>query len=194
MIDVEIRGPLPKKEYERLEKKFKKVQNSTRSEYRVSVTYKDRGFNNREARLIHKNGLTTLHIHTAGKIDDRDEIKVDLGERQFSNAVEMLAELGYKKGTVIVEHALIAHFGGTTITLFDPDDSLCHYEAYSVAKNPTEVKEERQKLEKLARTLRLPIWSILDMQAFLHKLNKSITSEYDYDVDGAKYFKDKYGL
>jgi adenylate cyclase class IV len=193
MIDVEIRGPLPKKEYERLEKKFKKVSGISHSEYHVSVLYKDRGFNNREARLEHKNGTSRIVIHT-GKLGVREEIVLELGKDQFTNGVELLAELGYKKGVVTARHALVVHFGGANITLFDMEDTICYYEATSVAQNPTEVSEEKQKLESLARSLKLPVWSALDMQAFLHKLNTSTTIVYDYETDGAEYFKNKFGL
>ena len=194
MIDVEIRGPLPKKEYDRLKKKFTIVDDMSLAEYRVNMMYKDRGFNNREARLEHKNGASKILIHTSGKAGEREEIAVELGSGQFSNAVEMLAELGYKKGTFAVQHAFVLHFGGATFTLFDADDTICYYEAYVSAQNPTEVDEAKQKLEKLARTLRLPVWSPLDMQAFLYKLNIVVTSVYDYDADGGDYFKKKFGV
>jgi hypothetical protein len=192
MIEVEIRGPVAVKEFEKL-KRTLEISGEVFSETRVTVAYTDRGYNNREVRLEYRNSAARIVMHV-GRVGERKEIIVPIAYGGFSDAVRMLVELGYKKASVSVEAVLSSNYGGAAFSLFAPRDDSYHYEASISAGNPTEVKEAKQKLDKLARNFKLPIWSPMEMMAFLKKLNETTDYMYDYDTDGADYFKEKFGI
>ena len=198
MIDVEIRGPVAGKEFEKLKSTLESSGGAFK-ETRVTVTYTDRGYNDREMRLEHRSGAASIIMH-AGRTGERKEVVVPLaqdgqrGRNSFSDAVRMLAELGYKKATVSVEKVMNANYGGAMFSLFVPDDESYHYEAVMTVTNPTDAKEAKQKLEKLARNFKLPIWTPLDMLAFVRKLNETTQYVYDYDTDGPEHFQHKFSI
>ncbi len=191
MIDVEIKGPVAKKEYEKLKKTLETAGENIFIEEQVIVSYTDRGFNNRAVRLEHKNDKVVLFVET-GKIGERKEIVVPLARESFSAGIAMLAELGYKKATVSNQEVFSAEYGGALFSLFDPDEETFYYEASISAGSPDQVKEAKKKLEKLARNFKLPMWSPLDMLEFNRKLSEKMNFKYDYDVDGAEYFRNRF--
>ncbi len=193
MIDVEIRGPVAKKEYDRVKKLFSTAGEGVVAEHQTVVSYTDRGFNNRAVRLEYKNGAGVLCIET-GKTGDRKEIRTRLAHDSFSNAVCMLAELGYKKAAVSATEVFSCAYGGAFFSLYDPDGESYYYEAVISANGPDEAKEAKEKLEKLARKFKLPLWTPLHMLEFTRKLSETANSLYDYETDGAEYFKNKFGI
>ena len=193
MIEAEIRGPVAKKEYEKLKRLLETAGEHLYSGYHIDLAYADKGYNNREVRLEYKNGVARIFVRI-GRVGEREEIETKLADGEFSGAVKMFAELGYKKGTVTAQKVFAARYGGALFSLYDPDGESMHYEAVISVQNPTEAKEAKQKLEKLARNFKLPLWSTLDMLEFGKRLHQSLNSMYDYDTDGPEHFKNKFGL
>jgi hypothetical protein len=193
MIDVDIRGPVSKKDYERLKKLLTTGGEHSRLEQRITLRYSDRGFNNREVRIEHKNGRDTIYIQT-GKLGERKELATELCSRGFSRGVDMFAELGYKKGIVSAQEVLTAVYGGAEFALFDPGEDSFYYEAVMTAKGAAESKEAKGKLEKLARQLKLPVWTPLDMLAFVQKVQERTNYVYDHETLGSRHFEERFGI
>lgn len=193
MIEVEIKGPLSKKDYERIKKLLFTATEGSICEHRVAVSYRDRGFNDRAVRLEQKNGAPRIVVET-GKTGERRELLVRLAQNGFSDGATFLAELGYKKGSISAQEVCTSSYGGALFSLIDPGEDIFYYEALIVAQDPTEAKEAKQRLEKLAKQLKLPVWTPLDMLAFLRKLGESTQRSFDFDADGAEYFKTKFGI
>lgn len=193
MIEVEIKGPVSKKDYVRLKKLLGTATEGAICEKRVTVSYRDRGFNNRGVRIEEKNGSPRIVIET-GRIGERTELPVRLEQGSFSDGVACLAELGYKKGAVSAQEVCTSSYGGALFSLVDPGEDIFYYEAVIVAHDPTEAQEAKQKLDKLAKQLKLPVWTPLDMLAFLRKLEATTQTSFDFDTDGAGYFKTKFGV
>lgn len=183
MIDVEIQGSVAKREYEKLKKTLEKTVGLKR-DVQIVLRYEDTGYANRAARLEKIHGASRI-VMQSGRPEERKEVTVSIEGDGFEKALDMLAELGYRKGTVSAEGVESARYGGADIFLFTPRDRSYHYTAVIKANDPTEAKEAKQKLEELARTFKLPIWSPLDMLAFFRKLNETTSYPYDYGVDGA---------
>ena len=193
MIDVDIKGPVSKKDYARLKKLLGSAGSDAVCEHRVAVSYRDRGFNDREVRIDQKSGAPRIAIET-GRVGERKELPVPLAPGSFSDGVAFLAELGYKKGSVSAQEVCTASYGGAFFSLVDPGEDIFYYEATIVAQDPTEAKEAKQKLEKLAKQLKLPVWTPLDMLAFLRKLHSTTQTMYEYEEDGRDFFKTKFGI
>ncbi len=191
-IDIEIRGPIANKDYESIKRRLSAAE-PVQTEKRVSLIYKDRGFNNREVWLEQKGERVELRMHT-GKPGAREEIALPLGADTFSDAVHLLAELGYKKGTARAEEVTVCRFGGATIYLHEPESGHYYYEATMTAGDPTTAKESKAHLETLAKRFKLPMWTPLQMLEYSRMLAGTLDYEYDYEVQGPEHFKERYGI
>lgn len=193
MIDVEIRGPVAKKEYDKLFKTLTTAGDGQYLGHQIALTYSDKGHNNREVRIEHKNGTAKIFV-AVGKTGAREEIVTQLASGGFSDAVKMFAELGYKKGTVTVQKVFSANYGGARFSIYGSDGDAVYYEAVITTKGPTEAKEAKGKLEKLARNFKLPMWTPLHMLEFMRRLHETLNYMYDYSVDGPNYFKNRFEI
>ena len=192
MIDVEIRGPVAKKEYEYLKKHLENSGEHIFREKRATIVYTGEHFHaftdielssGQQAKLILKD------------LRARTETVLALLPGQFTKSVELCAKLGYLKGSVSVREVLCAQYGGAYFTLVDPlENDALYYEASIHAKDPVSAKEAKKKLEALAKKFKLPIWGNLEMTSFLEKLNKQASYLYDYSVHGATHFYDRFGI
>jgi adenylate cyclase class IV len=192
MIEVEIKGPVAKKEYEKMKKTLEETGENILREKRASIVFVGE----------HSHAFTDIEISSGknSKIILRDhknksETVLSLERDQFSKSVEFCAKLGYTKGVVSIRDFFCASYGGAYFSLVDPleNDSL-YYEATIMANDPTSAKEAKKKLEALARKFKLPIWGNLEMVSYFEKLNKQTNYMYDYGVHGAHHFKDKFGI
>lgn len=192
MIEVEIKGPVAKKEYEYLKKALENSGENILREKRASIVFAGE----------HSHAFTDIEISSGknSKIILRDhknksENHLSLKDNQFSESVEFCAKLGYTKGVVCIRDFLCANYGGAYFSLVDPieNDSL-YYEAVIVVNDPVSAEESKKKLEALARKFKLPVWGNLEMATFFEKLNKQTNYMYDYNVQGAHHFKDKFGI
>ncbi len=192
MIDVEIRGPVAKKEYEILKKALETSGENIFREKRATVVFHGE----------HSHAFTDIEI-SSGKdsrmilknIRDRTEIVLALLPDQFSKSVGFCAEIGCLKGLATVRDVFCASYGGAYFTLVDPlqTDAL-YYEAVISVDDPFSAKEAKKKLEALARKFKLPIWGAMEMAAFFEKLNKQSSYLYEYKVHGPDHFKNNFGI
>ena len=192
MIEVEIRGPIAKKEYEYLKKTLKNSGENILQEKRAVILYTGE----------HAHAFTDIEI-SSGKnsklilkdLKNRTETVLTLEPNQFSKSVAFCAGLGYTKGVVSIRDFFCANYGGAYFSLVDPiENDALYYEAVIVANDPTSAKDAKKKLEALARKFKLPIWGNLEMVSFFEKLNKQANYVYDYNIHGAHHFKDKFGI
>ena len=192
MIEVEIRGPVAKKEYDKMKKTLEETGENILREKRAVILFTGE----------HAHAFSDIEISSGKKSKmilrdhkNKSETVLSLESNQFSKGVEFCVKLGYTKGIVSIRDFFCASYGGAYFSLVDPleNDSL-YYEAVIMANDPTSAKEAKKKLEALARKFKLPVWGSLEMTSFFEKLNKQTNYVYDYNVHGAHHFKDKFGI
>ena len=192
MIDVEIRGPVARKEYEKLRKHLQTAGEDVRAERRVTLAYNgaDAGvLADLEIRMGSRNELVLKD-----RRNDRQTL-LSVMPGQLSEALTFAASLGYFKGKVSVREFLVARYGGAQFFLIDPlEDDSFHYEASMIAKDPATAKEAKKKLETLARKFKLPMWTDAEMASFRAGLSKRVDYEYDFNEHGREHFRDKFGI
>ena len=109
MIEVEIKGPVAKREYEKMKSTLMETGENILCEKRATIVFVGE----------HSHSFTDITI-TSGvdsKIILRDhkaktETVLALASNQFSESVEFCAKLGYVKGVVSVREYLCANYGG----------------------------------------------------------------------------------
>ncbi len=199
MIEVEIRGPLSEKDFLRMKELLEAGGGNPRTEKRIFIDYSSGPVETRtlDVRLRLRNDAPEICIKRGkpGNWTEREEIVTGLAPGEFSNAVKTLAALGHTKGMVASRELMHASYAGVEFTLADPGDhDMYYYEAEMIVQNPTEAKEAKQLLEKIAKNLKLPVWTAPDMHSFINKLNERVNYLYDYDTDGPEHFREKFGI
>ncbi|MCX6715577.1 MAG: hypothetical protein NT077_01005 [Candidatus Taylorbacteria bacterium] len=100
-IEVEVRGPLSKTEFERLNSFLSKNATFKQKKERVLIDYsaglKDR---TKDIRVRETNGVPEIVIKLGswGGSEKREEISLHLGKGSFDELVRAFGELGYTKG------------------------------------------------------------------------------------------------
>ena len=192
MIDVEIRGPVAKKEFEYLKNILEKSGEHIYREKRATVLFIGE----------YPNGFVDIEI-SSGKDSQivqkdhkaRTERVLPISGVPFTTLVSFCVALGYTKGTVTVRDVLCAKYGGAYFTLVDPlENEALYYEASITAKDPTSAKEAKKKLESLARKFKLPIWGVQEMTSFFERLNKQSSYTYDAKIHGEDHFAERFGI
>ncbi len=198
MIEVLIRGPLARKDYVRIKKLLETAGDGVRTEKRIVVDYSREPYESRTIAisLKQKNDVPVVVVKT-GKSSDfvvREEHEVALQKGEFTNAVKLFASLGYMKALVCVRESFHARYGGAEFKLVDPGEDLFYYEAEMLVKTGSEATEAKQKLEVLARNLKLPVFGQGEMLTFINALDKRASYVYDYAEQGAEHFREKFGI
>lgn len=192
MIEVEIRGPVAKKEYAKLKKLLATAGEDIHEEKRVSVRYRGIDFGVLADMEIQDGLVSKLTLKD--RRADR-QVSLDLVGGQLTQVLTFCASLGYIKGEVYVREVFSARYGGATFSLVDPlEDEAYYYEAVMSAQNPVEAREAREKLETMARKFKLPQWTEPEMQSFFTSLSRRVNYTFDFTEHGAEHFKEKYNL
>ncbi len=192
MIEVEISGPVAKKEYEYLKKHLISAGDNVRVEKYACIKYVG------EHTMSHLDveveaGENPRIIFRDHRIKKENILKLE--SAQFENAVDVCASLGFLKGNVYVREFLRADFGGAEFALADPiSEDAFYYSAKILAPDPVSAKEAEKKLQILAKKYKLPIWSPLDMFGFIKKLNDRVIYVYNYNEQGRMHFKERFGI
>lgn len=202
MIEVEICGPVAKKEYTKLNTLLKTAGENFHAEKHICVEYLLAQTASSDIAdvlalsLEQKNSGPEIRIkkRRSGEHVRPEETSTVLAHGEFSHAVKMLSALGYTKGMVSMREHVCARFGGADFTLTDPGEDFFYYKAQITAHNPTEVAEAQQKLASLAKKLKLPIWGQNEMFSYMKRLNERVNYLYDYEVQGAEHFTEKFGV
>ncbi len=192
MIDIEIRGPVAKKEYEKLKKHLAVAGEDVRQEKRVSVRYKG----------IDAGVLADMEVregeHPRMILKDRRhdrEVVLTLAPGQLAQAITFCASLGYAKGEVFVREVFSARYGGAYFSLVDPlENEVYYYEASMAVNDPVEAAEAKEKLEQMAKKFKLPRWTEPEMQSFFGSLSRRVNYTFDFAEHGAEHFKEKFGI
>ena len=192
MIDVEIRGPVAKKEYAKLKQLLMKAGEDATFEKRVTIAYAGA-----EAGVLADMEIregSTSKLVLKDRRNDRETV-LTLTPGQLSETVKFCASLGYFKGEVSVREVMCARYGGAFFQLVDPlEDEAYYYEASMSALDPAGVKECKAKLETLARKFKLPLWTEPEMHSFFTSLSKRVNYQYDFASHGPDHFKEKFGI
>ena len=192
MIEVEIRGPVAKKEYAKLKKLLATAGEDIHEEKRISVKYRGIDFGVLADMEIQDGAVSKITIRD--RRADR-EVALSLSGGQLSETLKFCASLGYVKGEVYVREVFSARYGGATFSLVDPlEDEGYYYEAVMSAQDPVEARESKEKLETLAKKFKLPQWSEPEMQSFFTSLARRVNYTFDFTQHGADHFKEKFNL
>jgi len=190
-IEVEIRGPLTKSEYFRLERYLKKNGRFIQKKDRVLIDYSlfipSEGMESRknDIRLRVTNKIPEIVVKTGkmGGSDEREEVSVLARKNNFDNLVKIFAILGLKKGMLCIRRGSIEV----------PNHSF-YFEVEKLIRKNEDKDKVKQELLDVCRQLNLKIFSDKSLYSYLRRLNHEANEVFNFKDYKDNYFKQRFDL
>jgi len=200
-IEIEIRGPLSKKEFDNLVKFFKTKGKKTSDKNRILIDYstflkggvKNR---NKDIRLRVTNGVPEIIVKLGKWGDDehRKELSTFTKPGEFDILVEIFGELGLNKGMLCVRKSKVYEYKNIEFSLVEVPGHSYYYEAEKMAHEEEATDEIIKEIKNVCKKLKLKIFDKKQFFEYIDKLNKEANEIFDYKNYTPNYFKNKFDL
>jgi len=197
-IEVEIRGPLTKGDYFRLEKFLKKNGRFVQKKDRVLIDYSSESLESREndIRLRVTNKIPEIVIKTGklGGSDERQELSVLTKKDTFDNLVKIFAALGLKRGILCVRKGNIYKYKDIEFSVVEVPGHSFYFEVEKLIRSDEDKEAAKLDLLKMCKQLKLKIFSDKTLFLYLRKLNSEANETFDFKNYKDNYFKQRFNL
>ncbi|MDP3965071.1 MAG: hypothetical protein Q8Q20_05485 [bacterium] len=201
-IEIEIRGPLSKEKFNKLESFLNEKGRKLIEKNRVLIDYStflDGGIEDRkkDIRLRVTNGVPEIIVKIGqwGGTDQRKELSVLTNPSSFDTLVEIFGELGLKKGMLCVRRSKIYEYQGIEFALVEVPNHSYYYEAEKMAHEGENPEQITKDITKVCRALQLEIFDKKTFFEYIQRLNKEANEVFDYTTSfRPNYFKNRFGL
>jgi predicted adenylyl cyclase CyaB len=200
-IEIEIRGPLSKEEFETLVKFFEEKGRKKSEKDRVLIDYStflEGGVENRQKdiRLRVTNGIPEIIIKVGewGGAEQRKELSVFTKPGEFDTLVEIFGELGFGKGMLCERKSKVYEYKDVEFALVEVPGHSYYYEAEKMANNKENGDELIKEIENVCKELNLNIFGKKQFFEYIDKLNKEANEIFDYKNYTPNYFKNRFNL
>jgi adenylate cyclase class IV len=200
-IEIEIRGPLSKEEFNNLVKTFDNSGKKKSEKDRVLIDYStflEGGVENRkkDIRLRVTNGIPEIIVKIGewGGSEQRKELSVFTKQGEFDTLVEIFGELGFDKGMLCVRKSKVYEYKGIEFALVEVPGHSYYYEAEKMASGNENGDELVKGIENVCKELSLDIFDKKQFFEYVEKLNKEYNEIFDYKNYTSNYFKNRFDL
>jgi len=201
-IEVEIRGPLTKSEYFRLERYLKKNGRFIQKKDRVLIDYSlfipSEGMESRknDIRLRVTNKIPEIVVKTGkmGGSDEREEVSVLARKNNFDNLVKIFAILGLKKGMLCIRRGSIYKYKNIEFSLIEVPNHSFYFEVEKLIRKNEDKDKVKQELLDVCRQLNLKIFSDKSLYSYLRRLNHEANEVFNFKDYKDNYFKQRFNL
>lgn len=192
-IEVEIRGPLTKDEFNKLDTFLQKEGVFKQKKERILIDYSS-GMENRtkDIRIRETNGVPeiVLKLGSWGGTESREEISIKTESGKFESLVKVFGELGYEKGVLCIRNSMVYDFKGIEFALVEVPNHSFFFEAEILATPETALDAENE-IKKICEELNLKIFSKDDFFEYVNTLNREANVNFDYKNFQKGYFEEK---
>ena len=200
-IEIEIRGPLSKEEFENLVKFFESNGKKKSEKDRVLIDYStflEGGVENRkkDIRLRVTNGIPEIIVKVGewGGNEQRKELSVFIKQGEFDTLVEIFGELGFGKGMLCVRKSKVFEYKNIEFALVEVPGHSYYYEAEKMASGIENGAALIKEIENVCRELKLDVFDKKQFFDYVEKLNKESNEIFDYKNYTSHYFKNRFDL
>lgn len=197
-IEVEIRGPLTKSGFFRLERFLRKNGHFVQKKDRILIDYSSENLESREndIRLRVTNKIPEIVIKTGklGGSDERQELSVLTKKGNFDNLVKIFATLGLKKGILCIRKGNIYEYKGIEFSVVEVPCHSFYFEVEKLIRSNEDREIAKSKLIKMCKHLKLKIFSDKALFSYLKKLNSEANEVFDFKDYKDNYFKKRFNL
>ncbi len=192
-IEVEIRGPISKDEYDILNQFLLKEGIFKEKRERVFIDYSPEIENRtKDIRIRETNGIPEiiLKLGSWGGSESREEISVKTESGKFEALVKTFGELGFEKGILCVRNSVAYDYKGIEFALVEVPNHSYYFEA-EILTVPEKSVEAEAEIKKVCEGLRLKVFSREDFFKYVETLNKEANKTFEYKDFQKGYFDEK---
>ncbi|MFA6177878.1 MAG: CYTH domain-containing protein [Candidatus Paceibacterota bacterium] len=200
-IEIEIRGPLSKKEFDNLVKFFEEKGTKKSEKDRILIDYStflEGGVEDRkkDIRLRTTNGIPEIIVKIGewGGNEQRKELSAFTKPGEFDTLVEIFGELGFIKGMLCVRKSKVYEYKDIEFALVEVPGHSYYYEAEKMANKKENGDELIKEIENVCRELKLDIFDKKQFFEYIDKLNKEANEIFDYKNYTPNYFKNRFNI
>lgn len=200
-IEIEIRGPLSKKEFDSLVKFFEKKGKKKSEKDRVLIDYSTflkGGVENRkkDIRLRVTNGIPEIIVKFGewGGSEQRKELSAFTKPGEFDTLVEIFGELGFRKGMLCVRKSKVYDYKDIEFALVEVPGHSYYYEAEKMATDGENGDKMIRQIKNVCKDLKLKVFNKKQFFEYIAKLNKESNEIFDYKNHTPNYFKNRFNL
>jgi predicted adenylyl cyclase CyaB len=200
-IEIEVRGPLSKDEFESLVKLFDTKGTKITEKDRVSIDYsvflkggvEDR---DKDIRLRVTNGIPEIVVKMGpwGGTEQRKELSIFTKPGEFDKLTEIFSALGFNKGMLCVRKSKVYEYKGIEFALVEVPGHSYYYEAEKMAHSNENANEIIEEIKNVCTELKLVVFDKRQFFDYVHLLNKEANEVFEYKPDSGNYFKDRFNL
>src|SRR3990167_9830696 len=200
-IEIEIRGPLTKEEFDNLVKLFENKGKKTSKKDRVLIdyyTFLEGGVENRhkDIRLRVTNGIPEIIVKVGewGGTEQRKELSVFTKQGEFDTLVEIFGALGFYKGMLCVRKSKVYEYKGIEFALVEVPGHSYYYEAEKMAHEKEDAEKIIKEIKNVCKDLSLKVFDKKQFFEYIDKLNRESNEVFDYKNHTPNYFKNRFNL
>jgi len=200
-IEIEIRGPLSKKQYQTLVNIFEKQGIEKEKKERILIdysTYLPGGVEDRDKdiRVRVTNGIPEIVVKlgTWGGAEQRKELSILGKPGEFDTLVEIFGHLGFKKGTLANRKSRVFEYKGIEFALVEVPNHSYYFEAEKMAHGNEDVQKITEEMTKICESLGLTVFDKKGFFEYIAILNKEANGVFEFDEYVTGDFKKKYGV
>lgn len=200
-IEIEIRGPLSKEEFDNLVKLFEAQGEKTSEKDRILIDYStflEGGVENRhkDIRLRVTNGIPEIIVKLGewGGTEQRKELSVFTKPGEFDTLVEIFGELGFRKGMLCARKSKVYEYKDIEFALVEVPGHSYYYEAEKMAHKNEDADKIIKEMKNVCKDLNLEVFGKKRFFEYIDKLNKESNEVFDYKNHTLDYFKKRFDL
>ena len=200
-IEIEIRGPLLKEEFNNLVKLFETKGKKTSEKDRILIDYStflEGGVENRhkDIRLRVTNGIPEIIVKVGewGGTEQRKELSVFTKSGEFDTLVEIFGELGFNKGMLCVRKSKVYEYKDIEFALVEVPGHSYYYEAEKMAREKEDADKIIKEIKNVCKDLNLEVFDKKQFFEYINKLNGEANEIFDYKNYTPNYFKNRFDL
>jgi predicted adenylyl cyclase CyaB len=200
-IEVEIRGPLSREQFDDLVRRLEDVGEKVIDKDRVLIDYSTFLDNNiedrtKDIRLRVTNGVPEMIVKLGnwGGAEQRKELSVTTKSGEFDTLVEIFGALGFTKGMLCIRKSKVYMYKEIEFALVEVPGHSYYYEAEKMAAEGDDTDKLIQEMTNECANLDLSVFSKKQFFEYIEELNKKANEVFDFTNYKTGYFKDRFGL
>lgn len=201
-IEVEVRGPLSKSEFIKLEKYLKKSGSFKLDKERILIDYSmfipTEGLKGRtrdiRLRVTNKIPEIVVKIGKMGGVESRKEISVSANQGDFDKLVQIFAAIGLTKGMLCVRKSRVYTYKGLEFTLVEVPGHSFYFEVEKLISSDENREQAQKEVIKICQKMGLKLFDSEALFSYIKKLNEEANEVFDFKDYEENYFKQRFGL
>ena len=201
-IEVEQRGPLSTKDYQRLNTYLQQHGTFTEHKDRIVIDYADSFSHDtvsnrtKDIRLRVTNGVPEIIVKIGnwGGSEQRRELSAPSPNTPFDVLVEIFAALGMTNGILFERKSTVYKYDDIEFALVEVPGHSYYFEAELIAHSKEEAAAAEQKIIQTCQRLKIAVFSRDAFFKYIDTLNAESNEAFDATKIPHNYFKKRFSI